>query len=139
MENYIKYIITIFYIIIAEFIWIYLINAKNYANVTKLVQKSDMKVNITYALIAYILVFTSIFFLAIPFSSNYINKKDKKMNYILKSLYYSGLVGFFIYGIYNFTSISIYGNYTINIAIKDTLWGTFLYATSCTIFNYLNI
>ena len=32
-----------------------------------------------------------------------------------------------------------YDNYTINIAIKDTLWGTFLYATSCTIFNYLNI
>jgi len=116
-----------------------LINAKNYANVTKLVQKTEMKVNITYALIAYVLVFTSIFFLAIPFSSNYINKKDKKINYILKSLYYSGLVGFFIYGIYNFTSISIYENYTINIAIKDTLWGTFLYATSCTIFNYLNI
>ena len=107
MENYIKYIITIFYIIVAEFIWIYLINAKNYSDVTKLVQKTDMKVNIVYALIAYILVFTSIFFLAIPFSSNYINKKDKKINYIFKSLYYSGLVWCFIYGIYNFTCISI--------------------------------
>ena len=78
MENYIKYIITIFYIIVAEFIWIYLINAKNYSDVTKLVQKTDMKVNIVYALIAYTLVFTSIFYLAIPFSSNYISKKTKK-------------------------------------------------------------
>ena len=73
-----KYIITILYIIVLEFIWIYLINYKNYANVTKMVQKTDMKVNITYALIAYILVFTSIFFLAIPFSSNYISKNEKK-------------------------------------------------------------
>jgi uncharacterized membrane protein len=139
MENYIKYIITIIYIIIAEFIWIYLLNAKNYADVTKLVQKTDMKVNINYAFIAYILVFMSIFLLAIPFSNKYINKKDKKINYILKSLYYSGMVGFFIYGIYNFTSISIYDKYTLTIAIKDTLWGTFLYASASTLFNYLNI
>ena len=95
MENYIKYIITIFYIIIAEFIWIYLINAKNYANVTKLVQKTDMKVNITYALIAYILVFTSIFFLAIPFSSNYINKKEKKNKLYIKIIILFGISRFF--------------------------------------------
>tara|TARA_B110000483_G_scaffold226283_1_gene286771 strand:+ start:47 stop:466 length:420 start_codon:yes stop_codon:yes gene_type:complete len=139
MENYIKYIVTIIYIIIAEFIWIYLLNAKNYAYVTKLVQKTEMKINIYYAIIAYIIVFLSIFVLAIPYSNIYINKKDKKIKIILKSLYYSGIVGFFIYSIYNFTSISIYENYTLNIAIKDTLWGTFLYATACTIFNYLNI
>ena len=60
MENYIKYIVTIIYIIIAEFIWIYLLNAKNYAYVTKLVQKTEMKINIYYAIIAYIIVFLSI-------------------------------------------------------------------------------
>ena len=128
MENYIKYIITIIYIIIAEFIWIYLLNAKNYADVTKLVQKTDMKVNINYAFIAYILVFMSIFLLAIPFSNKYINKKDKKINYILKSLYYSGMVGFFIYGIYNFTCMSFFEKYPLTTAIIDTIWGTILYS-----------
>ena len=117
-----------------------MLNAKNYAYVTKLVQKTEMKINIYYAIIAYIIVFLSIFVLAIPYSNIYINKKDKKIKIILKSLYYSGIVGFFLYIVYIILQdISIYENYTLNIAIKDTLWGTFLYATACTIFNYLNI
>ena len=56
---------------------------------------------------------------------------------ILKSLLYGGLVGFFIYGIYNFTSLSIYNNYSLNIAIMDTLWGIFLYSTSVTLYLFI--
>ena len=132
-----KYIVTFIYVCIAEFIWLYLINSKNYANVTKQVQKTEMKVNVYYAFVAYLLVFASIFMLAVPFSKKYINKTDKKNNIILKSLFYGGMVGFFIYGIYNLTSISIYNNYTLEISIKDTLWGTFLYGTTVTLFNII--
>lgn len=132
-----KYIVTFIYVCIAEFVWLYLINSKNYANVTKQVQKTEMKVNVYYAFVAYLFVFASIFMLAVPFSKKYINKTDKKKNIILKSLFYGGMVGFFIYGIYNLTSISIYSNYTLEISIKDTLWGTFLYGTTVTLFNII--
>ena len=137
MVTHIKYLFTFLYIIIIDFIWLYLINSEIYSNTIQSIQQQKMEVKIEYAFITYIIMFCSIFMLAIPYSNIYIKNIKTKSNYIFKSLYYSGMVGFFIYGIYNFTSISIYDNYTLYLAIIDTLWGTFLYATSCTLFNYL--
>jgi len=134
---YYKYIYTILYIFILEFIWIYLINLNKYASVTKNIQKNKLKLNIKYTIITYIILLFSIFFLAIPFTKSKIKKKNSFNISILKSLLYGGLVGFFIYGIYNFTSLSIYNNYSLNIAIMDTLWGIFLYSTSVTLYLFI--
>ena len=134
---YSKYIYTIIYIFIAEFIWIYLINYNNYALITKKVQKEELILNIKYTIVAYIFVLGSIFIIAIPFVNSKLIKKDKTNKSIFKSLLYGGIIGFFIYGIYNFTSLSIYKNYSLKIAIMDTLWGTFLYATSVTLYLFI--
>lgn len=134
---YSKYIYTIIYIFIAEFIWIYLINSNNYALITKKVQKEELMLNIKYTIVAYIFVLGSIFIIAIPFVNSKLIKKDKTNKSIFKSLLYGGIIGFFIYGIYNFTSLSIYKNYSLKIAIMDTLWGTFLYATSVTLYLFI--
>ena len=133
-----NYILTILYIFLVEFIWIYLINKKNYSLITKNVQKTDLKLNIKYAIISYILVITSIFFITIPYTKSKIKKTDTYYQIIFKSFIYSGLIGFYIYSIYNFTSLSIYKDYTLFIAIIDTLWGTFLYTTSALLFIYLS-
>jgi len=74
---YYKYICTIIYILLSEFIWIYLINSNNYASITKAVQKNELELNIKYAIIAYIFVLGSIFIIAIPFTKSKINKKRK--------------------------------------------------------------
>jgi uncharacterized membrane protein len=37
------------------------------------------------------------------------------------------ILGLSIYGIYNFTNLTILQPYNLNITITDTIWGTFLY------------
>ena len=105
---YYKYIFTILYILIVEFIWLYLINQKTYSDLTKSIQKTEMKINYLYTIIAYIVILSSIFILTIPFIKSKFNKNDNIKNKLLKALIYGSIVGFYIYGIYNLTSISIY-------------------------------
>jgi uncharacterized membrane protein len=37
------------------------------------------------------------------------------------------LIGFLIYGIYNFTNYATINNYKIKTLVSDTIWGTFLF------------
>lgn len=139
MNFILTYIITIIYILTVEFIWLYLINKNTYSKLTYNIQKSPLVLNYYYTIVAYIIILFSIFTLSIPFIKSKINKNDNLYQIIYKSLFYGSLVGFYIYGIYNFTSISIYKNYYLTVAIIDTIWGMFLYATSSLLFIYLSL
>jgi uncharacterized membrane protein len=37
------------------------------------------------------------------------------------------ILGLSIYGIYNFTNLTIFQSYNLNLTITDIIWGTFLY------------
>ena len=74
-----------------------------YNKTVKDIQGFEPKINIKYAIIAYIFVIISLFYVAIPFTMNYINKNDEPGDKLYKSILYGGRVGLSIYGIYNFT------------------------------------
>ena len=131
---YSKYIYTIIYIFIAEFIWLYLINSKRYISITEKIQKTKFNVNIKYAILSYVLVLISIFYVTVPFVISKISINDNNKIKNIKIFIYSFIIGFLIYGIYNLTSLSIYTNYTFFIASIDTLWGGILYSTSTLLF-----
>jgi uncharacterized membrane protein len=122
----IKYIIVIILLIVLDIIWLSL-NAKYYSKMIKSIQNKEIKINIIYALFTYLLMIASIIFINIPFIESKINKTDSKIEIIKKSLLYSGLLGLFIYGIYNGTNLATLENYDINVALKDTLWGVIIY------------
>ena len=122
----IKYIIVIILLIVLDIIWLN-INAKQYSKMIKSIQNKEIKINITYALFTYVLMIASIIFINIPFIESKITKTDSKTEIIKKSLLYSGLLGLFIYGIYNGTNLAILENYDIGLGLKDTLWGFILY------------
>tara|TARA_B100001778_G_scaffold319560_1_gene309170 strand:- start:5585 stop:5992 length:408 start_codon:yes stop_codon:yes gene_type:complete len=122
----IKYIIIIILLFVLDIIWLSL-NAKYYSKMIKSIQNKEIKINIIYALFTYLLMFASIIFINIPFIESKINKTDSKTEIIKKSLLYSGLLGLFIYGIYNGTNLATLENYDINVALKDTLWGVIIY------------
>tara|TARA_B100001758_G_C18410696_1_gene615456 strand:- start:1631 stop:2050 length:420 start_codon:yes stop_codon:yes gene_type:complete len=130
----IKYLLTIIYIFIAEFIWLYLINSKRYISITEKIQKTKFNVNIKYAILSYVLVLISIFYVTVPFVISKISINDNNKIKNIKIFIYSFIIGFLIYGIYNLTSLSIYTNYTFFIASIDTLWGGILYSTSTLLF-----
>jgi len=122
----IKYIIIIILLFVLDIIWLSL-NAKYYSKMIKSIQNKDIKINIIYALFTYVLMIASIIFINIPFIESKIKKTDSKTEIIKKSLLYSGLLGLFIYGIYNGTNLATLENYDINVALKDTLWGVIIY------------
>jgi uncharacterized membrane protein len=127
MNIYIKYLVAAILLSFMDFIWISS-NFKMYNKTIKDIQGFEPKINIKYAIIAYAFMILSLFYVAIPFTMNYINKNDKPSDKLYKSVLYGGSVGLSIYGIYNFTCMSFFEKYPLTTAIIDTIWGTILYS-----------
>jgi hypothetical protein len=101
----------------------------SYSNTILKIQKTELEPRIEHTIIAYIIIFFSVIYVAIPFTTQNIKGKEDASveRKLLKSLMYGGAVGFSIYGIYNFTSLTIYKDMEVSVGILDTLWGTTLY------------
>ena len=111
-------------------------NVSSYSSVIQKVQKSPASLRNEYAFIAYIIILFSVFYVAIPFTSQSIKKGESISieNKLMKSFMYGGAVGFSIYGIYNFTTLAIYKDADPTIGVIDTLWGTALYTLTTFVF-----
>ena len=127
MNLYIRYILVALLLTFLDFIWISS-NFKMYNKTVKDIQGFDPKINITYAIIAYSFMIISLFYVAIPFTMQNIDKNDKIIDLLYKAIRYGGIVGLSIYGIYNFTCMSFFAKYPLSTALIDTVWGTFLYS-----------
>jgi uncharacterized membrane protein len=125
----VSYIIITFIILFLDFIWLYL-NANSYKKLVKDVQGSPLIINPLGASLSYLCVL-SIFFYIIPIIKD---KYKTQKNLFILSLTYAGSIGFLTYAIINTTNIAIFKNYNIFIALKDTLWGTFLFTISAYLF-----
>lgn len=126
MDIYVKYIIISVVLIFLDFMWISF-NMTAYSNTILKIQKSALEPRLEHTIIAYIIIYFSVIYVAIPFTVLNIKKGEAIENKLLKSLMYGGAVGFSIYGIYNFTSLAIYKDMDTTVGIMDTLWGTTLY------------
>ena len=58
-------------------------------------------------------------------------------NSLNEAMVYGALVGFVIYGVFNGTSYSISKNWTLKIAVLDTLWGMFVMSAAATVVYYI--
>jgi uncharacterized membrane protein len=125
MEEYLKYIVVAIIILVLDGIWIYN-NLSMYSESVKNVQKSRLVPNQFAAMIAYAFVLFASLYIAIPFTKQQLKKGDTIEQKLIKSLMYGGAVGFAAYGIYNFTSLALYKDYELSVALIDTTWGTLL-------------
>jgi uncharacterized membrane protein len=135
MNFYLKYFIICLVIIFLDIAWISL-NFSTYTNSIQKIQKASLNLRYEHAIITYLIILFSIIYIAIPFTSQNIkNISDYTIeNKLLQSFMYGGAVGFSIFGIYNFTSLAIYKDLDVSIAITDTIWGTTLYTITTFIF-----
>lgn len=135
MNIYLKYFIISIVIIFLDIAWISL-NISTYSKEVLKVQKTSMNLRYEHAIIAYIIILFSILYIAIPFTQQNIKiNSDKSVeNKFLQSFMYGGAVGFSVFGIYNFTSLAIYKDLSLSVAITDTIWGTTLYTLSTFIY-----
>lgn len=72
------------------------------------------------AVLAYITLLIVLFFICIPLSKYY----EKKYS----PWFVFGVIGFCVYGVYNFTNSAIFNYYDLQFLTVDLLWGTFSFA-----------
>lgn len=118
-------IIAIIIVLILDSIWIFL-NKNMYNSLVLNIQGTPLKINVISAILAYILMFISLF--AIVFPS--IRADSTIKNKAILALKHAGIVGLVIYGIFNTTNLAIFTNYSIKAALLDTCWGVFVYFMS---------
>ena len=118
-----KYLIGLIIYLILDLLWIYF-NIKMYSKNVENIQKSKFKLN-TYAVIfAYFIISLYLIFL--------IYNKFSLINCVL--------ISFFIYAIYNLTNLATFKNYSVKVAIIDTIWGSVVtFATMYIVYNYKKI
>jgi uncharacterized membrane protein len=132
MHNVLAYILLVIVILVVDIIWL-TVQKPRYNTLVTAVQGSHIKVKFVPALITYVLVIISIIFIAIPLVR--MNLKNKSTSHIFTtSLIYGGMLGLCIYGIFNFTNMSIFNDYNVIVAIMDTTWGVVLYTMACFFF-----
>ena len=106
-----QYLSSSFALIILDMIYLSL--TKNYfSKQIKLVQKTPLKLNLTATIACYILLSLGIYYFV-----------------VFKNLSYkeSFFLGFFVYGIYDLTTMAVFKDWKLNTVILDSLWGGTLF------------
>ena len=95
---------------------IYLSSFSNqYNSMMKTIQKSPLKIKPLYALVVYVLMI-------IGWKLLIDNKKNSVRN--------SVILGVVIYGVFDFTNLAIFDNYSLKLGLIDMLWGGILFGIS---------
>jgi uncharacterized membrane protein len=117
------FITAILTLLFLDYIWIGIIYKNKYMNAIASVQGSELTVRYGSAIVVYLAIATMIIVWVLPrVEAVTKNKSDLMMN----SFKYGGLLGGLSYAIFNFTNNAIFKNWTLETAIIDTLWGSFL-------------
>lgn len=106
--------------LVLDYIWLKL-NKSSYDKLIRFIQGSPISVKVIPAAIAYFLMFVGLIFIVIPMIEM---SKDTSFINIIKI---AGLFGLCVYGIWNMTNMAIFKNYSIKVAVMDTMWGVFIY------------
>lgn len=107
-----KYFLTAIIFVVLDGIYLNLVKGYFNQQIQK-IQGVPIKINLIYTAITYVfLIFGLIYFI--------IEKH--------KSVKDAALLGFVIYGVFEFTSISLFKNWSLITVLMDTTWGTILYS-----------
>ncbi len=103
-----------------DMIYLNLIGKNMYTEVVNNIQKSVINVKILPAIVTYLIMTFALYYFIIS------QNKSENDAFIL---------GFVIYGIFDFTNMAIFENYTLNVAVIDTLWGSILFYVTTKLLN----
>ena len=108
-------IISIIILLVLDLLWISLFMKQRYQREIKGIQGSEMKVNVLYATLSYILMVVGLIIFVLP--------NIRPEHRLLDSLKYGFLFGIVVYGIYDFTAAAVFSKWNMTTAVMDMLWG----------------
>lgn len=112
-----QYLVAAIVFVVLDGIYLNLIKS-SYNRQIKNVQGSDIKVNIIATGITYVILI---------FGINYFIIQKKR------SVSDAALLGFVIYGTYDFTNLALLSNWSVLLSIIDTMWGAVLFGLTTAI------
>lgn len=129
-----KHIVFAILYLLVDVIWITGMSKVFYRHKIAKVQRAPLTFKLIPAVLAYVTLLITMFFVCIPLSEHY-KKKTARLpwNFRLEPWTVFGLVGFCIYGVYNFTNGAIFKDYDSSFMLVDTIWG----CVSFSIFGYI--
>ena len=104
-------------------------NSKLYENVTRKIAGRSFTSRYYSALIVYIAIAAGIVFLALPNIKNSQNVTDR----LISCLKWGGIFGVTSYAVFDFTMHFMFDDWTLGIAVMDSVWGGIL----CTIVTFI--
>lgn len=93
-----------------------------FMKIIKKIQKKEGKIHFGYAAVVYVLMITAIHYFVIKEKGN---------------AWDAFLLGIIIYGVFDFTNLAIFSDYSLPLAIHDTLWGGTLFFLTTKIFDLI--
>ena len=118
-----QYLVAAIVCVVLDGIYLNLIKS-SYNRQIKNVQGSDIKVN---------MIATGITYVILIFGINYFIIQKKR------SVSDAALLGFVIYGTYDFTNLALLSNWSVLLSIIDTMWGAVLFGLTTAIIYKLEL
>ena len=123
-----RYVSAILILVVFDLLWLRFYMGRMYDRQVSAIQNSPMKLRIGYAIVAYCLMVAGLSLFCLP--------NIRKERRWFSSFVYGFIFGVIVYGIYDFTSASIFEGWWVSLAIIDVLWGGFVYFASCLISSF---
>jgi uncharacterized membrane protein len=119
-------VVIIVLFIILDFIYVSAVASK-YSMMISKIQNAPFKINAISAMLSYVVLIITLVFVVFPYATQKVSG-DRSVTSLVKASFLSGfLIGFAVYGIFNTTNVAIFKDYSIALALLDTLWGSTLF------------
>lgn len=113
--NYTKTVLLVSLILlILDYIYIFIFS-NHFKNQIYKVQNKPLKINLITSIMCYIILIFGLYY--------FIIKQKKSVNDAF-------ILGIFVYGVYELTTISLLSDWNVKTVIIDTIWGGILFATT---------
>ena len=120
--------ITSILVLLIDLIWIKLVMKSEYDTLIYDIQQSEMTVRPISAFLAYTAIILPLLLYTLP--------NIRPESRITDCIFYGGMLGLLIYGMFSFTNHALIKGWTWRVAISDTVWGFVLYTLVSYIASY---
>jgi uncharacterized membrane protein len=118
--------VVIVLFLIFDFLYVSTVASK-YSMMISNIQNAPFQINAISAMLSYVVLIITLVFVVFPYATKTISS-DRGFTSLVKASFFSGfLIGFAIYGVFNTTNVAIFKDYSIALALLDTLWGSTLF------------
>ena len=123
-------IISAIILLVLDAGYIYTIKNGYLGMVRKIQGGHSVELNVYAAILSYIFVIGGLILLVLPYAQKMmdtIGGNLSLMNKIYIAVVVGGLFGAIVYGVYNTTNMALFKGFSLQFALFDFVWGTFLY------------